>query len=120
MGSVPIYSVYFAGLAYNDTTRYVGVDSRGMEALVGEESTHKLTDTTSFMQRLVAYPGLSSDRSGEYRLAFDAGLKAQVVGGWNLVVTLSSRYDSLPAAGKKSTDTFFFTGLQYGWGPSAK
>ena len=110
----------FTGLAYNKTDHYNGADSKGIEALIGEESTHKLTDTTSFVQRLVVYPGLSGDQKSEYRAAFDAGLKAQVVGGWNLLVTLGSRYDSEPAPGKKKSDTVFFTGLQYGWGPSAK
>ncbi len=110
----------FTGLAYNKTDRYVNPDSKGLEALIGEESSHKISETTSFVQRLVVYPGLTSDRSGEFRLAFDAGLKAQVIGGWNLTLTVGSRYDSDPAPGKKKTDTVFFTGLQYVWGPSAK
>lgn len=110
----------FTGLAYNKTDRYLNPDSNSLEALIGQESSHKLTDTTSFVQRLVVYPALTGDRKSEYRMVFDAGLKAQVIGGWNLTLTVSSRYDSEPAPGKKKNDTVFFTGLQYVWGPSSK
>jgi putative salt-induced outer membrane protein YdiY len=114
----PLRFDVFGGLAYNRTDRYAPFnDDSGLEALLGEESIHKLSDTTSFRQRLVVYPGLSSDRSGEYRVAFDAGLVTAIVGGWNLTLTLANRYDSNAPAGRKKNDTLIFTGLQYGWGP---
>ncbi len=53
-----------------------------MELFLGEESTHKLTASTLFKQRLVIYPNLS-DR-GEYRAAFDAGLSVAMSGSLEL------------------------------------
>lgn len=105
----------FGGLAYNHTDRYTGANFRGAELLLGEESTHKISSTTSARQRFVVYPSLKD--SGEYRSTFDAGIVTAIVGGWNLTATLGHRYDSNPPAGVKKSDLLLFTGLQYGWGP---
>jgi putative salt-induced outer membrane protein len=109
----------FVGLGYaND--RYVNAtivadqtrSSYGrMELLIGEESTHKLSASTLFRQRLVIYPNLS-DR-GEYRAAFDAGLSVAMSGSLSLQTTLGLRMNSDPGTGLKKTDTLFFTGISY-------
>ncbi len=82
-----------------------------LELLFGEESTHKLSATTLFKQRLVLYPNLS-DR-GEYRATFDAGLSVAMSGSLSLQTTLGLRMNSDPGTGLKKTDTLFFTGITY-------
>lgn len=75
----------------------------------GEESTHKLTETTSARQRLVVVANLK-DR-GEYRATWDAGLAVAMAKGINLTLSLSALYNSDPGVGRKSTDTLFTTGI---------
>lgn len=82
-----------------------------MELFLGEESTHKLTASTLFKQRLVIYPNLS-DR-GEYRAAFDAGLSVAMSGSLSLQTTVGLRVNSDPGTGLKKTDTLLFTGVTY-------
>ncbi|MEO7404944.1 MAG: DUF481 domain-containing protein, partial [Burkholderiales bacterium] len=51
----------FGGLAYSDTNRYVATDTSGLEGMVGEESIHKISATTSFRQRLTVFQGFKSE-----------------------------------------------------------
>jgi len=76
---------------------------------LGEESTHKLTETTSAKQRLVVVANLED--TGEYRATWDAGLAVAMTKGMNLTVGLSVLYNSDPGTGRKSTDTLFTTGI---------
>lgn len=105
----------FAGYAYNWTDTYEGGGRRESDLLFGEESTHKLTETTSAKQRFVIYPSLKN--TGEYRTVFEASVTAKLLGEWNLVVNVSHRYDSAPPGDARKSDVVFFTGIQYGWGP---
>ncbi|MEO8718043.1 MAG: DUF481 domain-containing protein, partial [Burkholderiales bacterium] len=104
-----------AGYSYNRETLYIGTSRSFHEGLLGEETTHKFSEDTSFRQRLTFYPNLSD--SGEYRVVFDAGLLTKLVDRWSLTVNLSARYQSNPPLGVEKRDTLLFTGLQYSWGP---
>lgn len=77
--------------------------------MVGEESTHKLSATTSFKQRLVLLPNLKN--SGEFRANFDAGLAVAMSKAMNLNVGFSAAHNSEPGAGRKATDTLLVTGI---------
>lgn len=105
----------FAGYSYSREALYSGTKRSFSEALIGEETTHKFTESTSFRQRLAVYPSLTD--SGEYRVVFDAGFLAPLVDRWNLTLNYSVRYQSNPPAGIDKRDTLLFAGLQYGWGP---
>lgn len=105
----------FAGYSHNREELYSGTRRDFDEALIGEETTHKFSDTTSLRQRLSLYPNLSE--SGEYRLVFDAGLLTALADRWNLTINLSARYQSNPPLGVQKSDTLLITGLQYSWGP---
>jgi putative salt-induced outer membrane protein YdiY len=105
----------FAGYSYSREELYSGTKRSFDEGLVGEETTHKFSESTSFRQRLAFYPNLSD--SGEYRMVFDAGLLAPLVDRWNLTLNYSVRYQSDPPPGIDKRDTLVFAGLQYGWGP---
>lgn len=105
----------FTGYSYNRETLYSGATRSFDEVLFGEETTHKFAEDTSFRQRLVVYPNLSD--SGEYRLVFDAGLLAPLLGNWNLTLNLTARYQSNPPPNVQKSDTLVFAGVQYRWGP---
>jgi len=77
--------------------------------LLAEESTHKLSDTTTVKQRLALFPNLKN--SGEFRATFDAGLAVAMSKSMNLNVGLGIAHNSEPGAGRKSTDTLLTTGV---------
>lgn len=77
--------------------------------VLGEESTHKLSDTTSFKQRLVLVPNLKN--SGEYRANWDAGLAVAMSKTMNLNVGFALAHNSEPGTGRKATDTLLTTGI---------
>lgn len=87
------------------------------ELLLGESSTHKLTNTASFRQSLTIYPNLAN--TGEYRAVFDAGLAVAMSSTVSLTVGLISRYNSdpgtkpgvVPATEFKKNDLLFVTGV---------
>jgi putative salt-induced outer membrane protein len=104
----------FTGLTYNreqffDRTR----DSA--ELVVGEESSHKVSETTSFKQRLALYPNLTE--SGQYRAQLDGSLTTAINSRVGLQLTVSDRYQSNPEPGIKNNDVLFLTNVNYKFGP---
>ncbi len=112
----------FGGLAFNRENYKDPLGTKNStELLLGEESTHKLSDAASFKQRLTLYPNLKD--SGQYRAVFDAGLSTAIAGGLNLNVGLSDRYNSQASkvvAGLKNNDLVFFTNVSMKFGALAK
>jgi putative salt-induced outer membrane protein len=100
----------FAGAGYTDTRLIDGTSDKGAQALLGEESKHKLSDTTTLNQRLTYYP-----KSGDLgtRVNFDAGLATQIAGSWTLNTGLSSRYNREVPAGLKKTENLLTVGFGY-------
>lgn len=90
------------------------VSSNSTELLLGEESNHKLSESTSFKQKLTLLPSLKN--SGEYRAQFDAGLVVAMASNISLQVTLSNRYNSEAALGTKKSDTLLLTGINIAFG----
>ena len=84
------------------------------ELILGEESTHRLTETTSFRQRLVLFPNLRD--TGEYRAIFDAGLAVAMNKTMNLTLSFQDRYDSLATSPAKQNDTLFIAGVNVKFG----
>lgn len=80
-----------------------------MSLLLGEESTHQLSDSTSFKQRLTLVPNLKN--RGEFRANWDAGLAVAMSKAMNLNVGLSFAHNSEPGPGRKATDTLLTTGV---------
>jgi putative salt-induced outer membrane protein len=79
------------------------------ELLLAEESNNKLSDSTTFKQKLTVFPNLR-DTDG-VRTVFDAGLSVAMTKQLALTATLSHRYDSKPGAGLGKNDTLFVTGV---------
>jgi putative salt-induced outer membrane protein len=100
----------FAGLGYNQY-KFKGLGSEGSgEALIGEESSHKLSDTTTFKQKGVIYKAFDSDLG--YRATWDGTLGVAMGGGWNMNVTGSLRYADKVFVVKK-TETLLTVGVGY-------
>ena len=100
----------FGGVGYGDVKYTDGTHQNGAEFLLGEESTHVLSASTTAKQRLVVYPG-TGDLGN--RATFDAGLATAISGGWTLNTGLAVRYQSKAPAGVKSTDTLLSFGFGY-------
>lgn len=83
------------------------------ELLLGEESSHKLTESTSFKQKLTVSPSLGSQGT---RATFDAGLSVALNQTMSLSVTLQDRFDSTAQAPVKKNDILFFTGINVKFG----
>jgi putative salt-induced outer membrane protein len=85
-------------------------DSYGRAELVlGEESTHKFSQTTSFRQKLGLFANLQ--RGSEYRAVFDAGLSVAMTDALSLTAGLTYRYDSAPTLNLNNSDLLFVTGI---------
>jgi putative salt-induced outer membrane protein len=80
------------------------------EGLLAEESTHKLTGTTSLRQKFTYFPNLQ--RSGDARAVFDAGLSVSMTPTLALTAGITYRYDTNPGVGLVKGDTLFVTGIQ--------
>ncbi len=100
-----------SGVSINDEMK---TSLSAVELLLGEESSHKLSESTSFKQKLVISPNLSSSKGT--RATFDAGLQVAMSKTLSLNLTLQDRYDSLSQAPLKKNDIMFFTGVNVKFG----
>jgi putative salt-induced outer membrane protein len=100
----------FAGVGYSKVKFTDDSSANGAELMIGEESTHKLSDTTTFKQRLEFRPG-QGDLGN--LATFDASLATAISGAWTLNTGLAVRYASEVAPGLKSTDTLVTVGFGY-------
>jgi putative salt-induced outer membrane protein len=107
----------FAGLA-NTRSKYKttqtiddtsGTSFTTNSALLGEESTHKLSDTVFFKQRVELYPRISG--AGGTLAKSTANLGVSLNSTISLNVGLTHNYNSKPATGLKKNDLSLFTGL---------
>jgi putative salt-induced outer membrane protein len=98
----------FAGVGFG-RDKFKSRSVSGGEALLGEESAHKLSETMTFKQRFVYYPSFKDAKSD--RATFDAQLSAAINKNWNLTTSLSTRWIKDVGPGVKKTDTLFLTGV---------
>lgn len=100
----------FGGVGYSGVNFTNDTSASGGELLFGEESIHKLSDTTSVRQRFEYRPG----QGGLGNLAtFTASLATAIVGGWTLNVGMTAQYASIVPQGSKSTDVLMTVGFGY-------
>lgn len=81
---------------------------------LAEESSHQLSATTSFKQRLDLFPGVSGDKA--VLAKFTAGLSVAMSSALSLTVGLQDSYNSKPAAGQKKNDMTLLTGINMKFG----
>ena len=82
-----------------------------LELVLAEESSHKITSTTSLRQKFSVFPNLRD--SGNYRALFDAGVSVSITPSMNLTAGLNYRHDSDPGFGIKRGDAAFVTGVSF-------
>ncbi len=107
----------FGGLGYTtdkySVTQLIGGkrDTGFSRAIIylGEASSHQISPTVSFKQRLELYPGISGDKA--VLAKFSAGLSVAMNTTMSLNVGVVDTYNSKPAAGSKSNDLGLFTGV---------
>ncbi len=112
----------FGGLAsihskYNSNQLIGGVTGTGFSTtslLLGEESSHKLSDAIFFKQRVELYPRLSGD--GGTLAKATANLGVALSAGMSLNVGLVDNYNASPGAGLKKNDLALFTGVSMNLG----
>jgi hypothetical protein len=85
-----------------------------VELMLSEESARRLSSNTSWQQRPMVFPNLST--SGAFRATFESVLSVAMSRNLNLTLSLIDRYDSQATAPLKKNDVLIFTGikLQYG------
>ncbi len=105
----------FGGLGYSASRFSKTVDYAGAlrnsyntpTAMLGEESIHKLGQSTTFKQRLVLFPNLG--KGGKLNAQWDAGISVAATSAMNLTAGLTLKKDANLAGGK--TDALFTTGV---------
>ncbi|RZI82578.1 MAG: DUF481 domain-containing protein [Rubrivivax sp.] len=107
----------FSGLS-RTTERYDSFKTVGDETgqhfvsngiLLGQESTHQLTETVFLKQRLEYYTGLSGPM--EQLVKYSASLNVAMTKTMSLSVNLVDTYNSHPANGQKKNDASLLTGV---------
>jgi putative salt-induced outer membrane protein len=84
------------------------------QLMLGEESHHKLTESTTFQQKLAISPNLNNDKGS--LVTFNSSLMVAMSKTLSLNVTLQDRYDSLSEPPLKKNDILFFTGVNMKFG----
>lgn len=78
---------------------------------VGEELTLKLGKSTSLVQNLAFFPGLTRNDRGEYRSSFSLGTITKISKWLGWQNNFSDVYVTNPPAGKKQNELVFTSGL---------
>ncbi len=100
----------FTGVGYSGVEYTDGSEANGVELLLGEESVHRLGESTTFRQRFVFRPGQGD--LGNFS-TFNAGLATAITGAWTLNLGLQVQYASKVPVGVETTDTLFTAGFGY-------
>jgi len=97
------------GADFNRSSFSTPATRKSAELYWGDEYSLKLSSATSLVQSYRMFNDMSD--SGSYRVNFDAGLSTKLGKRltWNL--SISDRYLNRPAAGRKSNDFLYTTGL---------
>jgi len=98
-----------AGADYNHARFSTPLTQVSGEAYWGDEYTLKLSVSTSLTQSYRMFDTLSD--TGDYRVNFDIGLGTKIFKWLSWNVSLSDRYLSDPAPGRKTNDFLYTTGI---------
>ncbi|MBP1609241.1 MAG: hypothetical protein H6Q04_1476 [Acidobacteria bacterium] len=98
-----------AGLAYNRSSFSTPLIKNSGEFYWGDEYSLKLGSTTSLVQSYRMFNNLTD--TGTYRVNFDIGVSTRLLKWLSWNVSLSDRYLSDPAPGRKTNDFLYATGL---------
>jgi putative salt-induced outer membrane protein len=79
----------------------------------GDDFNYKLRSRTTLLESFRMFDNLSN--GGEYRMNFDVTAATQITHWLNWNISLSDRYLSNPASGRKANDLLYSTGLGFSW-----
>jgi putative salt-induced outer membrane protein YdiY len=97
------------GAAYNRSSFSTPLLRKDAELYWGDEYSLKLSSATSLVQSYRMFNDLT--HTGMYRVNFDIGLSTKIFKRLSWNVSLSDRYLSDPAPGRKTNDFLYTTGL---------
>ncbi len=98
-----------AGIAYNRSSFSTPLIRKSAEFYWGDEYSLKIGSSTSLVQSFRMFNDLTN--TGIYRVNFDIGLSTTIFKWLSWNVSLSNRYLSDPAPGRKTNDFLYTTGL---------
>jgi putative salt-induced outer membrane protein len=98
-----------AGLAYNRSSYSTPLVQNSAEFYWGNEYTLKLGSATTLTQSYRMFNNLTE--TGTYRVNFDLGLGTKILKWLTWNVSVSDRYLSDPAPGRKTNDFLYTTGI---------
>jgi hypothetical protein len=98
-----------AGGAYNRSSFSTPLIRESGEIYWGDEYSLKLNSSASLVQSYRMFNNLTE--TGQYRVNFDIGLNTKLLKWLTWNVSLSDRYLSDPAPGRKTNDFLYTTGL---------
>ena len=105
----------FGGGSYNYENFEVDESRNSAELLVGEDFSYQLSERVSFKEKFVIFPNLSD--TGEFRMAFDAGIVTKMNDTFDWHLTVSDRYVSNPVSGAEENDLLLTTGVRISFNP---
>ena len=98
-----------AGFDFNHSKFSTPLTRNSAELYWGDEYNLKLSSSTSLVQSFRMFNNLSD--TGTYRVNFDIGASTKISKWLSWNVSLSDRYLSNPAPGRKTNDLLYTTGL---------
>ena len=98
-----------AGADYNHSKFSTPLTRNAAELYWGDEFGYKLSGATSLVQSFRMFNDLSE--TGRYRVNFDIGASTKLAKWLNWNVSVSDRYLSSPAPGRKTNDFLYTTGI---------
>ncbi len=98
-----------AGFDYNHSSFSTPLTRSAGEFFFGDEYTLKVSSATSLVQSFRMFDSLND--TGIYRVNFDLGAATKISKWLTWTVSLSDRYLSKPAPGRKTNDFLYTTGL---------
>jgi putative salt-induced outer membrane protein len=101
----------FAGGTANREIFATGLRRITAEALLSEESSHRLNSILTFRQKFVMYPNLTD--TGEFRFSFDSSAITTLMRWLSWQVSVSDRHISDPLPGTLPNDLLLTTGFRF-------
>jgi putative salt-induced outer membrane protein YdiY len=99
------------GVDFNRSSFSTPLTQKSAEAFWGDEYSFKLSSATSLVQSFRMFNDLTN--TGSYRVNFDLGASTRVGKRLTWNVSISDRYLNHPAAGRKTNDLLYTTGLGF-------
>ncbi|MFT4173202.1 MAG: DUF481 domain-containing protein [Rhodocyclaceae bacterium] len=99
----------YGGLAYTFENNKVADDAKGIEPLVGNDFSYKISENATLSQRWALFPNTVGE--GGIRSVFQVDLTTKITDRFGLQLSVLNKYREKVQANEKRTDTIIFTGI---------